>query len=384
MESTLIYHMGHVKAHFALNKKRIFYTTRVKANRDAIDNRGFIKSKAHPNWQNLNQQILFHKQKLDDAILKDLQRYGEVDVDRIKAMLRSSLLDALIPKREIESKSECSCSSMVDDFISNQPNMDTGLRGRLDLLKSIVKDYDLKCGEIRVPYLNDLLDRFRAGVNANTAYTRYKNFKRLLSWCTENGYPIPKIQWKRLRRPTFKPDFVFLTDERIHQLIEFKTTFVFEQNVRDIFLVLIYTGMRYSDYLSLNRTEVHHGYIDKVAKKTKIRFKVPVHSIIRDIVDSPPKMCSQLFNRGLQSIGKKLNWTEMVKYRKDVDEFKMIPFYEMLCSSVGRHTFATRALMSGIPHNIIMGWCGWSNSSMLFYYSEKLKIETTDWMAKIK
>lgn len=384
MESKLIYHMGQIKAHFAFNRKRIFYPTRVKAHLDSIDGRCFIKAKAHPNWQNLNQQILLHKQKLDNAILKDLQVHGNVDVDRVKALLTQSNLVNQPQLKENVNKSEELLSSMLDEFLANQPNMSSGLIRRYStLLQTIIED-DRVCKTIKVPYLHNVLDRFREKVNANTGYSRYKLFKRLIIWGQDNGFILVKIEWKRLTKPTFKPDFVFLTEERIDQLIHFTADSIFEENVRNILLVLVYTGMRYSDYISLNLSEMHAGCIDKVARKTKIRFKVPIHSTVEHIVEAPPKMCSQTFNKGLQVLGKKLGWTEMIRFRSDINQFEMIPFYKMLCSSVGRHTFATRALLSGIPHNIIMGWCGWANSSMLFYYSEKLKIQTTDWMNKLR
>lgn len=385
MESKLIYHMGCIKAHFAHNKKRFFYTTNVRVDKSLIDSKGFIKAKSVDNWQNLNQQILHHKRKLDEAILKDLQTHGSISIERIKYALESAAL-SLVGNDETSKvdKGSVLISDMLKEFISNQPKMDRGLRWRYNLLLKVFKNEDIICRHIKMPYLHERLDELRGVVNANTAGTRFKNFKRFILWSEESGYPLPKIEWDRLRRPGFKPDFVFLTDERIQQLIDYCPKSEFQERVKDIFLVLIYTGMRYSDYMTLKPTDIHNGHIDKVALKTKTRFRIPIHDNIRDILKSPPKMPGQVFNKGLKDLGSDLGWKEIIRYRKDINEFVMTPFYDMLCSSVGRHTFATRALLNGTPHNIIMGWCGWSNSSMIFYYSEKLKVQSTDWMAKIK
>lgn len=386
MESTLIYHMGCIKAHFSHNRKRIFYSTNVKAPAKVIDNKGLIKPKSLENWQNLNEQILICKKQLDDAILNDLRSNGNIDVERIKENIKS--IRQPVNESEHESKVDKGSillSDMLKDFLSNQPKMNRGLRWRYSLLSKIIDKNDMTCKLIRIPYLHERLDEFRAKVNANTASTRYKNFKRFLTWCSENGYPLPNIEWKRLSNPTFKPDFIFLTDERIEQLVTYEPETDFESKIKNIFLVLIYTGMRYSDYESLKiKSEIHDGCIDKIARKTKVRFKIPIHEIIKPILKDPPRMSGQMFNRGIQDLGKKLKWTEIIRYRKDINEFVMIPYYEMLCSSVGRHTFATRALLNGIPHNVIMGWLGWTNSAMLFYYSEKLKMQTANWMEKLK
>jgi integrase len=385
MESSIIYHMGCIKLHFAHNRKRIFYTSNVRVSKSVIDNKGLIRSKSLPNWQSLNEQILIHKKQIDNAILNDLRQFGNIDVSRIKETLKLNHQTAALPNTVAVDKSSMLLSDMLNDFRANQPKMNRGLRWRYDYLALILKKNDRLCNLIKTPYLHECLDKFRAGVNANTASTRYKNFKRFITWCFENGYPLPSIEWSRLSNPTFKPDFVFLTDERINELIEFNPETIFEGKIKAIFLVLIYTGMRYSDYETLKiKTEVHDGHIDKIARKTKTRFKVPIHDSIKDILQDPPRMAGQTFNKGLQALGEKLGWKELFRYRKDINEFVMVPFYDMLCSSVGRHTFATRALLNGVPHNVIMGWCGWSNSAMLFYYSEKMKLQTTDWMAKIK
>lgn len=373
--------MGSIKAHFAHKGKRIFYPTMIRVPKSSLDNKGFIKAKVESNWQNLNQQILIQKKKLDDAITNDLRVNGEIDIDRIKLALFSQVEPELIIA--VDKRKEL-FSSMLKDFLSNQPKMNRGLRWRYQFLMEIISKNDCVCRDIKVPYLHEKLDEFREGVNANTGATRYKNFKRFITWCQGNDYPIPKIEWKRLSNPTFKPDFVFLTDEKIQQLIVYQPKSEFESKVKQIFLVLIYTGMRYGDYLSLHQNEIHNGYIDKIAQKTKIRFKVPINRLIAPILVDPPKMSGQVFNKGIRDLGKTIGWEEMIRYQKDINEFTMVPFYEMLCSSVGRHTFATRALLAGVPHNIIMGWCGWSNTVMLFYYSEKLKIQTIDWMEKIK
>lgn len=383
MESTLIYHMGRVKAHFAHGKKRIFHSTGVKVLKQNLNNKGLIKPNAVKNWSNLNEQILIKKNQLDDAILEDLRSSKSIDVDRIKLLLKDAGDGPIDSTTNIVDKKKSLLSEMMTDFISNQSKMNRGLKWRYESLEKIIKKDDRQCIRVKVPYLHEKLDEFRGTVNANTAYTRYKNFKKFILWGTENGYPLPNVDWKKLSRPTFKPDFIFISETRIKELIDYSTETEFEEKVKRIFLVLIYTGMRYSDYKSLNKSEIHNNYIDKVAAKTKVRFKVPIHNAIRFILKDPPKMEGQVFNKGIQALGKKLGWTEHIRFQTDINKFVMVQYYEKLCSSVGRHTFATRALLANTPHNVVMGWCGWTNSAMLFYYSEKLKMQTSDWMTKI-
>jgi integrase len=381
MESRLEFHQGNVKAVFRLNRKNVYHNTKVKVPASSLDTKGYVKPSAHENWQNLNEQIKLQKKVLDEAILKDLRENGNIDVDRIKFSLKFKAVEEVV---EVVDKTSASFLDAVKDFIAHQPKMDRGLKWRFNTLKAIIQKNDRPMVKVRPDYLLDVLDTFRKNVNANTAGTRYKNFRRLINWCIDNQYPIPKLDWNHFRKPTFKPDFIYLTDERVDELYNYIPKTDFERKIKEIFLVLIYTGMRYSDYESLTSSDIHNNCIDKVAKKVKVRFKVPIHPRIAEILKNPPKMVGQVFNRNLQELGISLKWTEEIRFQSDMETFETLPFNEMLCSSVGRHTFATRALMANVPHNVIMGWCGWKNVGMLMYYAEKLKVESTSWIEKMK
>lgn len=310
--------------------------------------------------------------------MTDLRKNGDIDVDRVKILLTT-------PEEVIETidKSNATFKDAIADFIAHQPKMDRGLKWRFETLQKIIIKHDKPLSNIKPDHLLKVLDKFRGAVNANTAGTRYKNFRRFYHWCNENGYPLCKINWSHFRKPTFKPDFVYLTDERVEELYNYQPHNEMRRVAKEIFLVLLYTGMRYSDYDSLTPLDINNNCIDKVAKKVKVRFKVPIHPRIADIVKNPPKMVGQVFNREIKEIGKDLKWTEEIRFQSDIETFEFLPFHEMLCSSVGRHTFATRALNLNVPHNVIMGWCGWKNVGMLMYYAEKLKIETTSWIEQM-
>jgi integrase len=382
MESNLIYHLGYIKAHFAINKKRIFYNTGVKTSNLLLDTRCFVKRNSHPNWSLLNEQILKSKQKLDVAILLDMQAHGQVDIGRVKKYLYKGPSQSEVGKSD---KSLEDLSDLLSEFISQGVALTAHDRKCYDQLLQILLEEKCIISNIKASYLQTVLRIFQRNLNSNTANNRYKLFKRFIIWCQNTSQlPLPKFDWRKFKRITFKPDFVFLTDERIEELQNYAPTSNINLDTKEIFLILIYTGLRFSDYVNLSRADVQHSCIDKISRKTKIRFKVPIHEAILPALQRLPKMSSQTFNRHVKIIGLELGWSEIVKFRKDTQEFIYIPFYEMLCSSVGRHTFATRALLAGVPHNIILGWCGWASSTLLFYYSEIIKLETATWMEKIR
>lgn len=385
MESSLKYHQGCVKACIAINKKRIFFNTGVRITNRHLDSKFFVKKDAVPYWQKLNKQILSKKRELDEALIKDMDLNGNIDLDRVQLILKG-FYELSEPEMPVEvDKKEVTLGAMLKIFRESQPKMDRGLRWRFELLQRIVDSNDLPCMKVTPKYVHEKIQEFIGKINANTAGTRYKNFKRFYNWAREDEkYPLPKFDWKRHRPAGFKPDFVYLTEDRIEQLVELIPSTEFENSVKQIFLVLIYTGMRYSDYLSLTEDECRNGVIEKTAQKTKARFKVPIHARIVEIVNNKPMLPGQVFNKGVKDLGKKLGWTELIRFQSDIDTFETLPFNEMLCSSVGRHTFATRCLLNNIPHNIIMSFCGWKSPDLLFYYSATLKLETNDYLQKLK
>lgn len=392
MESELKYHNGNVKAVLIHNHKRVFYNTGVRIEKRYLSSKLLVKKEAVPHWQALNKKILNKKSELDAAILKDMDKHGEIDLDRVKlALYAGEIVEAPVPTEV--SKDDVLLADVLQKFRDTQPIMNRGLRWRYEFLQSIMANgnaSNLVCSLITPKQVHEIITAFIGTSNANTAGTRYKNFKRFYNWAREDEkYPLPRFDWNRHRPSGFKPDFVYLDETKIDQLNSFEPASEHHKRIKQIFQVLIYTGMRYSDYESLTEDECANNIIEKTAQKTKVRFKVPIHDNILHIIRSRPVMAAAVFNRGVKELGKEIAekheaWKEVVRFQTDLQKFEMLAFHDLLCSSVGRHTFATRCLLAGIPHNVIMSMAGWSSPTLIFYYTGILKLDTIDYMKKLK
>jgi site-specific recombinase XerD len=136
--------------------------------------------------------------------------------------------------------------------------------------------------------------------------------------------------------------------------------------VRDLFLLEIYTGQRYSDIPQIiNLTEDVSESIILYQKKTFGKAYIPLHDAliqhlskikIKNYADIA-SISSQKFNEYLKEIGKmmKMDKVHHWKILIGIDQISKSDFrYNLLTSHVGRRTFCTLALKNKIPTEYIM------------------------------
>ncbi len=137
--------------------------------------------------------------------------------------------------------------------------------------------------------------------------------------------------------------------------------------VRDLFVIGCLTGLRFSDYSTLNKARFDNGFIYITQQKTQGRVTIPIHPIVKQILckypnalpDAPP---NQVFNRYLKEIGMKLPQLntnfEKILTREGVPDAKVYKKFEILCSHTSRRSFATNEYLNGTPTITIMAITG--------------------------
>ena len=379
MESKIVYHQSCVKIEFAHKYKRLRHNTGVRVDKKYFDREKLV-SRAIENYEVLNNNIRKLKKFVDEKISEDIDTNGSCDVDRVKILLEKTAEESTPKLKPLP--------DYFKEFVKTKTSITPGSKKTYNILGNTIDDFQI--ANKRKYYVDDIdkkwIDNFGkyilSRVSVNTAHRRFTCFRSFWTWLVEQNLAKENKYLKEYRFATFKPDFVTLSEYQIHKLRDATLT-GHHKNVRDIFLVLLYTGMRYSDYHSLEAEHVHDGMIDKIAIKTKIRFKVPIHPDIADTIKERPKMEGQVFNRGVKELCDKLEFNNHTRIRVDINEYKTGPLHKMVSSHVGRHTFATRCLEKNIPHNVIMGFCGWTNPEMLFHYAEKINRDTKQFIAML-
>lgn len=136
-------------------------------------------------------------------------------------------------------------------------------------------------------------------------------------------------------------------------------------DIRDRFLIGAFTGLRFQDYRAL---EIRPGAKEISVRnmKTGIRTTVPMHYIIREIVERrngiiPPASSNQKTNKALKILGKIAGIDELVetsitkggKRRSSITEK-----YNLITTHTARRSACTNMYLSGIPTKVIMSFSG--------------------------
>lgn len=144
---------------------------------------------------------------------------------------------------------------------------------------------------------------------------------------------------------------------------------------RDMFLIGAYTGLRYSDYSRLKPANITDGVIRIKNKKTGISTSVPVHWVVREIIDRGYDFDHPLFeqklNDQIKDVARLAGLDDDVLINrnlggKNVEIVKKR--YELISSHTARRSFATNAYKAGIPTVSIMKITGHKKESTFMRY----------------
>ena len=180
---------------------------------------------------------------------------------------------------------------------------------------------------------------------------------------------------KKFKVLSEETDSIYLNENEILKL--YKTVLDAKLSKwRDMFIISCYTGLRFSDFSTLQNANFSEQYLTKVTKKTGSKIVIPLHPIVKEILlkynGNLPKICSnQKFNEYLKTIGEiaKINEDVLVT-RKEGLEKKTYTFkkYQLLTCHSGRRSFATNAMLSGVNHQAIMQFTGHKNYKTFVKY----------------
>lgn len=225
--------------------------------------------------------------------------------------------------------------------------------------------------------------------NRSTSNKRIKTLKELFKWCYDNDiykFDVNILTIKPLKKS--KPEDVIdkslisLTVDEIKDISILELT-GYEEQVRDIFLVLCLSGMRISDAYNIHKRYISEDgkRLEMVSIKTGETFKVPLNGILKVTLEkygySLPSIPNPTFNRIIKRICLKIP-----SLQKEVDveregynsiSRKVIPKYMLVTSHTGRRTFITNGILKGVDINVLQSITGHKKQDQLLAYRDSLK-----------
>lgn len=223
----------------------------------------------------------------------------------------------------------------------------------------------------------ELMNYFIAQRKKNGTITRYiKTVKWFLRWAKAHDLCDAKLALEyRPHLKDVKKRVIYLTWSEL--MAVYNCTFNENEtrlaHARDKFCFSCFTGLRYSDVVSLNKTDVSEDAIYITTQKTHDLLRIELNKYSKAILerymdsDGPavfPKVSTQKTNDYIKEIGKKCKLDSVISETYYVGGKRLEEKHrkwELLTTHCGRRTFICNALMLGIPADVVMKWTGHSD-----------------------
>lgn len=167
------------------------------------------------------------------------------------------------------------------------------------------------------------------------------------------------------RLKEFETHVVYVTQEELKKMWEFKLSSDKLERVRDLFVFACATGLRESDFSNLKPENIKNNEIQLITVKTSDPLVIPLNYYSKAVLDKYenqlPRYSQQKFNDYIKEVGCEVGIDtpeQVITYKKGVRVESILPKYELLTSHTGRRTFITQCIMRGIPIPVIRSMTG--------------------------
>lgn len=162
---------------------------------------------------------------------------------------------------------------------------------------------------------------------------------------------------------------VYLTEEELQKLIDYKPRNQREEYVRDVFCICAFVGCRHGDAVRLTESNFIGDNLQYVSEKTKIQSVVPLKPIVREYILNRPQIeiDDTTYNRIIRNICRKCGIIDKVKVFKAGKEMEGEK-WEYVSSHTARRSCASNLYLKGLDLYTISRFLGHSSADMTAKY----------------
>ena len=278
-----------------------------------------------------------------------------------------------------------------NDFISKSENNKAkstiaDYRYTLNSLKecSSIFKFDLTWDCFDMKFYDDYMSyQFSYKKNSDNLFgKRIKVLKTVLNKAVDYDYR-PNSSYKKFKVLQRESDDIYLNDEEIKEIASLSFDRKDLEEVRDLFLIGCYTGLRYSDIQQLDRESVKENQLKVRCKKTNKFIATlliePTFDILCKYEFCLPNVHNTIFNRKIKEVGKlaridSLQETEnYIGIKRTVQK---VPKYELISAHTSRRSFVTNLYKKGANVVGLMGITGHKKESTFLRYVKITKEES--------
>ncbi len=220
----------------------------------------------------------------------------------------------------------------------------------------------------------------------NSVGKHIRVLKTMLNESTQNDADISKFYVF-----TEDVDNIYLDEAELQQLKDYNFSSVPHlDRVRDWFLLLAWTGSRFSDLEKISKADIKDGFISFRQQKTNTKVVIPMHPVVLEILEKynynlPEAISNQRFNEyvkeaccyaGIKSVE---TTTRTIGGKLVTEKFEK---WESVSSHTGRRSFCTNMYKRGLPTLMIMSISGHKSEKSFLKYIKVSQQEHAEMMAK--
>ncbi|MEZ4936516.1 MAG: tyrosine-type recombinase/integrase [Crocinitomicaceae bacterium] len=245
----------------------------------------------------------------------------------------------------------------------------------------------LKFSDINMHFYHDFVSFCTTEMElaVNSVGTHIKNIKFWMNQSMIDGLHDNTVHQNRAFKKLSEPaDTIYLNEDEIKQIRYAIMPSESLDNVRDIFILACYTGVRINDYHKLDAFHmINNGTMLKIrTEKTDAEVVIPLHPEAKRILEKyngKPRMISnQKFNDYIKIVCKYAGINDMISVTRTYGGKKksvVAPKYDLVTSHCARRSFATNAYLAGVPTLAIMAITGHKTEKVFLKYVRVSKEE---------
>lgn len=349
----------HIKIYISENRKKDYFPLKIFVHADKISN----------NYMNWIDGRVANATHINIKIKEALDRFQHLDLKH--------------PNISIKEIKELYCqkedSSFYDwyqkEFELRKEKVRSGTAKSYGQLTECLKTFapDLQFEQINYEFVS----RFESYLNTKglaktTIYRRMKTLKMYVKEAFRQE-KIRKNPFDNYKLRDGKSNRIFLDKKSLDKIVKCKTLTKYEKEARTKFLFQCYTGLSYSDMISLKWSEIRDNSIIRARLKTDSPLIIPLIPEAMNILKGLKRRDEYVFSK--ISNQKYNEFLHAIEARLELP----IP----LTSHVARHTFATVALESGVSIAVVSSILGHTNIRTTQIYAKITKKLREEEMKKV-
>lgn len=202
------------------------------------------------------------------------------------------------------------------------------------------------------------MDGQTIGLKTNTVGKLIRMFKAFINYEMASKH-ITHVDLSAFRAPSEETHAIYLTERELGRIyaLDLQKDQELEQ-IRDLFIVGCFTGLRYSDLSTLERKHIDFKYKNIVITQRKVHSSVtiPMIDYVPDIMRkynyNLPKISKNRFNVKVKELGRlaKINQpVEVVNKKGNTRIVEQFAKWQLISSHTCRRSFCTNMFLCGMP-----------------------------------